>query len=161
MYLHFHVCETCNSVTVHTWKGGGVETAGRTVAAAAVAVVCSGCCMARGLIRCSTVCTFPSSISLPAGAALNTGYCPPRVGNATARRKNTRMRAWITEWSSADNRVEQKIVNMFVFTIYETIAWDKHIHAPMKTGIPRSESNLWKEWGKLRKEVRERLKDAI
>lgn len=57
---------------------------GRTVAAAAGAEVCSGCCMARGFIRCSTACTLPSSISLAAGAALNTGYCPARVGNATA-----------------------------------------------------------------------------
>lgn len=76
---------------MHTWKGGGVETAGSTVAAAAAAaaaaeaLLCSGCCMARGLMRCSTVCTFPSSISFAAaGAALNTGYCPPSVGNATA-----------------------------------------------------------------------------
>lgn len=60
-----------------------METAGRTEAAAAVAVLCSGCCMVRGLIRCSTVCTFPSSISLVAGAALNTGYCAPRAGSAT------------------------------------------------------------------------------
>ncbi|TNN62790.1 hypothetical protein EYF80_027016 [Liparis tanakae] len=37
--------------------------------------------MARGLRRCSTECTLPSSIILPAGAVLNTGYCPPSVGS--------------------------------------------------------------------------------
>lgn len=59
--------------------------------AAAVAAVWSACCIARGLMRCSTVCTFPSSINLAVGAALNTGYCPPSVCNATAQ-KDTRMR---------------------------------------------------------------------
>lgn len=54
-----------------TWKGGGVDTAGMTAAAAAAAAAAlagSGC-TAMGLIMCSMVWIFPSSIILGAGAA--------------------------------------------------------------------------------------------
>lgn len=56
---------------VLTWKGGGVDTAGMTAAAAAAAAAAlagSGC-TAMGLIMCSMVWIFPSSIILGAGAA--------------------------------------------------------------------------------------------
>ena len=70
-----------------TWKGGGVDTAGMTAAAAAAAAAAlagSGC-TAMGLIMCSTVWIFPSSIILGAGAAWNMEYWAPMAGMATAR----------------------------------------------------------------------------
>jgi len=53
-----------------TWKGGGVETAGITAAAAAAAATLAGSCWtAIGLMMCSTVWILPSSIILVGGAA--------------------------------------------------------------------------------------------
>jgi len=69
-------------VQVSTWKGGGVETAGMTAALAEAAV--GSCWRAKGFIRCSTACIFPSSINLFAGLAENTvGYWAPSAGRAT------------------------------------------------------------------------------
>lgn len=77
-----------------TWKGGGVETAGMTAAVAEAAV--GSCWRAKGFIRCSTGCIFPSSINLVAGAAENiAGYWAPRPGRVTKHIRTIRTMAKI------------------------------------------------------------------